>query len=87
MLSNGKTPNSEFQQNFHGFTKENINTYLDALSKQIKKEFGRNVMVEIIIVGDGSILLSMENSFICKHLLTILHHRLCTSLLSFREMP
>lgn len=40
------------------FTKNNIERYLNELSKELKKEFGKNSEFELIIVGGASILLN-----------------------------
>lgn len=40
------------------FTKNNIERYLNELSKELKKEFGKNLEFELIIVGGASILLN-----------------------------
>ena len=38
--------------------KEDLNQYLNELSKKLKKEFGRNARFEVILVGGGSVLLN-----------------------------
>lgn len=40
------------------FNREDINYYFHLLSKEIKKEFGRSIRLELIIVGGASILLN-----------------------------
>ena len=40
------------------FTKNNIERYLNDLSKELKREFGKNSEFELIIVGGASILLN-----------------------------
>lgn len=40
------------------FDREDINYYFKLLSKEIKKEFGRNAKLELIVVGGASILLN-----------------------------
>lgn len=41
-------------------TKENINIYLSSLSKELKKEFGKNAELELIIVGGASLILNYD---------------------------
>lgn len=43
---------------FSGFNKENVGDYFKELSKEIKKEFGRQANIELIVVGGASILLN-----------------------------
>ena len=43
---------------FNGFSKEMVESFFDELSKELKKEFGRNASVELIVVGGASILLN-----------------------------
>ena len=43
---------------FSGFTKENVGNYFKELSKEIKKELGRQANIELIVVGGASILLN-----------------------------
>lgn len=43
---------------FSGFTKENVSEYFKELSKEIKKDLGRQANVELIVVGGASILLN-----------------------------
>ena len=44
--------------NFSGFTKENVGEYFKELSKEIKKQLGRQANVELIVVGGASILMN-----------------------------
>lgn len=44
--------------NFSGFTKDNVGDYFKELSKEIKKELGRQANIELIVVGGASILLN-----------------------------
>lgn len=43
---------------FFGFSKENVNKYFNELSKEIKREYGRDARVELIVVGGASVLIN-----------------------------
>lgn len=43
---------------FDGFKKDDMNMYFLELSKELKKEFGRNANIELIVVGGASILIN-----------------------------
>ncbi len=44
--------------NFDGFSGENIDFYFNELSKNIKKQLGRNINIDIIVVGGASIVMN-----------------------------
>lgn len=43
---------------FQNFSKENIDHYFLLLSKELKKEFGRNAEIELVVVGGAAVLLN-----------------------------
>jgi hypothetical protein len=43
---------------FNGFTKENMDFYLNELGKELKREFGKGVNIELILVGGASIIMN-----------------------------
>lgn len=43
---------------FQSFSKENIDHYFLMLSKELKKEFGRNAEIELVVVGGAAVLLN-----------------------------
>lgn len=47
-------------EEFSGFSKEDLNKYFFELSKELKKELGRNANIELIVVGGASILLNYD---------------------------
>lgn len=42
------------------FTKENLNTYLNELSKHLRKTLGKNASIEIVLVGGAAILANYD---------------------------
>lgn len=46
------------KEKFDRIERENIDFYLNELSKELKKEFGRNANIEMIIVGGASVLIN-----------------------------
>ena len=40
------------------FTKENINTYLKEVAKEYRKQIGKNMPAEMILIGGASILVN-----------------------------
>lgn len=47
---------------FKNFSKENIDHYFSILSKELKKEFGRNTEIEIVVVGGVLLNYGFRNS-------------------------
>ena len=49
-----------FSMSANDITKDSIDTYFSQLAKELKKEFGRNANIELVVVGGAAVMLNYD---------------------------